>query len=139
MSDTTGLNQTTAGDAINLIISGGADVRLMTSELAYGDTATELDSKEVSGASYSAQSVTEANWTVSFDSTDNTATLTNDAEIDYGEAGEDWGVVVDFAIHNPATDQFIIADEPNNPDITQGENVSFPADAITYTLGATQP
>lgn len=139
MSSTTGFNQTAAGNAIDLIISGGADVRLMTSELAYNDLAMDLDTKEVSAASYSAVTVSEANWSVSFDGTDNTATLTNDSVVDFGDAAEDWGTVVAIAIHQAGTDNFIISDETNDPQITTGESVSFPAGEITYTLGATQP
>lgn len=139
MSSTTGFNQTAAGNAIDLIISGGADVRLMTSELAYNDLATDLDTKEVSAASYSAVTVSEANWSVSFDGTDNTATLTNDSVVDFGDAAEDWGTVVAIAIHQAGTDNFIISDETNDSQITTGESVSFPAGEITYTLGATQP
>lgn len=136
MSDSTGFNQTAATDAIDLIISGGAEVRLMTTGLAYDDTESDLDSKEVSATSYDSVTVAEGDWSVSYDVAGNTATLENAAEIDFGIAGEDWGTVVDFAIHEPATDRFIIADETNDPEITAGEDVSFPANSITYTLGA---
>lgn len=139
MSETTGFNQTAAQAAIDTIIAGGADVRLMTTALEYGDTATELGNKEVTGASYTVKTVAEADWSVSFDSTTNTVTVENANAIDYGEVTEDWGTVVDFAIQDPATDKFIIADEPNDPEITQGEDVSFPNGTITYTLGAAQP
>ena len=135
MGTRTGFNSSAAADAIDTIISGGADVRLFTSELAYGDTQTELDSKEVSAESYSAVNVDEADWTVSSDSTNEESTLENAASVDFGSAQEDWGTVVDAAIHDPTTDSFIIADEVNDPTITAGEDVSFPAGEITYTLG----
>jgi len=135
MSTETGLNQTAASAALDLIISGGADVRLMTQDLAYNDGSAELDSKEVSAADYSAYNVAQADWNVSFDTTNNKATLENGIVVDFGETQNDWGTVVDIAIHDPATDEFIIADEPNNPEITTGEEVSFPVGDITYTLG----
>jgi hypothetical protein len=135
MSTETGLNQTAASAALDLIISGGADVRLMNQDLAYNDGAAELDTKEVSAADYSAYNVAQADWDVTFDTTDNKATLENGIVVDFGETQNDWGTVVDIAIHDPSTDEFIIADEPNNPEITTGEEVSFPTGDITYTLG----
>ena len=135
MSQTSGFNQTAADSAIDNIIAGGADVRLMNSQLDYTDGDTELGNKEVSAADYTVQSIAEADWTVSFDSTTNTATLENANEISYGQINNDWGTVVDVAIQDPTTDEFIIADETNQPDLTTGEDVSFPAGEITYTLG----
>lgn len=130
-----GFNQTAASSAIDNIIAGGADVRLFTTELAYGDGATELDTKEVSAADYTAVNVAEADWNVTADAANNEITLNNGAVVDFGETQNDWGVVVDAAIHDPTTDAFIIADEVNDPDITTGEDVSFPAGEIAYTLG----
>ena len=135
MSQTTGFNQTAAESAIDNIIAGGADVRLMTSQLDYTDGDAELDTKEVSATDYSVQNIAEADWTVSFDSTTNTATLENANEIDYGTIDNDWGTIVDVAIQDSGTDEFIIADETNEPTLTTGEDVSFPAGEITYTLG----
>ena len=135
MSQTSGFNQTAAQSAIDNIIAGGADVRLMTSQLDYNDGDTELGNKEVSAADYTVKSIAEADWTVSFDATTNTATLENANEISYGQIENDWGTILDIAIHDPTTDEFIIADEPNEPDLTTGEDVSFAAGDITYTLG----
>jgi len=135
MSQTSGFNQTAAQSAIDNIIAGGADVRLMNSQLDYTDGDTELGNKEVSAADYTIKSIAEADWSVSFDSTTNTATLENANEISYGQINNDWGVILDVAIQDPTTDEFIIADETNQPDLTTGEDVSFPAGEITYTLG----
>jgi len=135
MSQTSGFNQTAAQSAIDNIIAGGADVRLMTSQLDYGDGATELDTKEVDAADYTVKSIAEADWSLSFDSTTNTATLENANEISYGQINNDWGTILDIAIHDPTTDEFIIADEPNQPDLTTGEDVSFAAGDLSYTLG----
>jgi hypothetical protein len=135
MSQTSGFNKTAAQSAIDNIVGGGADVRLMTSQLDYTDGDTELGNKEVSAADYTVKSIAEADWTVSFDSSTNTATLENANSISYGEIQNDWGVIVDIAIQDPGTDEFIIADEPDTPELTTGEDVSFPAGDLTYTLG----
>jgi hypothetical protein len=135
MASDTGLNQTAATTAVNAIISGGADVRLMTTALAYDDVATDLDSKEVSAADYSPVNVAEADWGISYDVANGELTLTNSVVVDFGTTQNDYGTVVDVAIHDPTTDEFIRADEVNDPNITTGEDVSFPAGEITYTLG----
>jgi hypothetical protein len=135
MSQTSGFNQTAAQSAIDNIIAGGADVRLMTSQIDYGDGDTELGNKEVSAADYTVKSIAEADWTVSFDASTNTATLENANEITYGTIDNDWGTILDVAIQDGSTDEFIIADETKQPDLTTGEDVSFPAGEITYTLG----
>jgi len=135
MSQTSGFNQTAAQSAIDNIIAGGADVRLMTSQLDYTDGDTELGNKEVDAADYTVKNIAEVDWTVSFDSTTNTATVENANEISYGQINNDWGTILDIAIHDPTTDEFIIADEPNQPDLTTGEDVSFAAGDLSYTLG----
>jgi len=135
MAVDTGLNQTAAQAAIDSVIAGGADVRLMTTALSYSDTATELDSKEVSAADYASVSVAEVDWNVTFDAPNGTATLTNASVVDFGQTTNDYGTVVDVAIHAPTTDKFIRGNEPNDPTITAGEEVQFSAGDITYTLG----
>ncbi|WP_157972354.1 hypothetical protein [Saliphagus sp. LR7] len=130
-----GLNQTAAQSAIDVIIAGGADIRLMTTSVNYDDTQTELDTKEVGTADYSAETVAQADWTTTADVPGENTTLENDVVIDFGQAENDWGTVVDVVIHDADTDEFIVADEPNDPEITIGEEVSIPAGAITYTLG----
>lgn len=135
MGTRTGFNDTAAADAISTIIAGGADVRLFTTALSYSDTQTGLDTKEVSAADYSVYSVAEADWTLTADATNEETVLENGIVVDFGQTQNDWGVVVDVAIHDPTTDSFIIADEVNDPDITTGEEVSFPIGDITYTLG----
>jgi hypothetical protein len=135
MASDTGLNKTAATTAVNAIISGGANVRLMTTALAYDDVATDLATKEVSAADYSAVNVAEADWSISHDIPNGELTLTNSAVVDFGEATNDYGVVVDVAIQDPTTDEFIRADEVNDPNITAGEKIRFPAGEITYTFG----
>ena len=135
MSSESGLNETAAEYAIDGIVDPDADVRLFTTALNYDDTASDLDTKEVSAADYTSVNVALADWDVNFDATNNEATLQNGVEVDFGETENDWGTVVDVAIHRPGTDRFIIADEPNDPEITTGEQVSFPVGDITYTLG----
>lgn len=134
-SSETGFGKTVATDAVNQIISGGADVKLMTSAVDYTDTESDLDSKEVSAADYDPVNVPEADWSFTYDNSTNKLTLENSAQVDFGTAQNDYGVVKEIVIHDDGTDQFIIADETNDPDITAGEDVRFPANNITYTLG----
>lgn len=131
----TGFNATTAQEAVDLIIAGGADVRLFNTSLDYDDVEADLDTKEVDNADYTSVNVAEADWNVTVDTANQELTLTNANEVSFGTANSDWGIVVDAAIHNPGSDLFIIADEVNDPDITGGEDVSFPAGEISYVLG----
>jgi hypothetical protein len=135
MSTRPGLNETAANSAIDDIIAGGADVRLMTAEVNYTDTNTDLDSKEVSASDYTKINVAEADWNVTVDAANYETTLGNANEVSFGEINNDWGVVVDAVIQDPSTDEFIISDEPNDPDLTSGETVRFPAGDLSYTLG----
>lgn len=135
MSSESGLNETAAEYAIDGIVDPDADVRLFTTALNYDDTESDLDTKEVSAADYTSVNVPITDWDIAFDNTNNEATVENAVEVDFGETANDWGTVVDVAIHQSGTDRFIIADEPNDPEITTGEQVSFPVGDITYTLG----
>ncbi|HMA77588.1 MAG TPA: hypothetical protein VKP88_00415 [Candidatus Paceibacterota bacterium] len=135
MASDTGLNQTAATTAVNAIISGGADVRLLNTAVSYDDVAADIDTKEVSATDYSPVNVPEADWNIAYDAANGELTLTNSAVVDFGEVANDYGVVVDVVIQDPTTDEFIRADEVNDPDITAGEQVRFPAGEITYTLG----
>lgn len=130
----TGLNQDGAAAAIQNIIGTSADVRLMGTAVDYDDGATELSTKEIDGDDYAAQTVAEADWTITPNVGGEDSELTNDNEIDFGTAGSNWGNVVDVVIHGDG-DEFIIADEPSNPDVTMGAEVTIAAGAITYTLG----
>jgi hypothetical protein len=134
MSATSGLSQAAAQAAVDEIIAGGADVRLFTSALAYDDTAANLDNKEVSATDYDPVSLAEADFSVTFDPATSTLTLENAVQVDYGTAQNDYGTIVEVAIHAPTTDKFIRADEPNDPTVTAGEDVFFPANEITFTL-----
>ena len=134
MSATTGLNETAAASAIDQIISGGADVRLLGTDPDYDDGATELSTKEISGSGYTAQTVAEIDWTVTPDAIAGTSTLTNDNEIDFGQAGDNWGEIRAIVIDGGGG-AFIRADEPTNPDVTTGAEVSVPPGGIEYTLG----
>ena len=133
MSSNTGGSETMHSNAIDLVIGDGADVRLMAESVDYGDGPTELDSKELSGTGYSSVNVSEADWSVSTDAATRTSTLTNDNEVDFGESDSDWGTVVEVVIDGGNGD-YIVADEPNDPELT-GEEYSFPAGEIEYTLG----
>lgn len=135
MSDTTGGSQDFHNGAIEQVTSGGATVRLMAETVDYADTQTELDNKELSGTGYSAQTVAEADWNVSFDNATRTATLENADVVDFGETATDWGVVEEVVIDaDDGSDIYLLADEPNKPDLT-GEDYRFPIGEITYTLG----
>lgn len=138
MSADTGRNQAEQQEAIEQFLQNGVDVRLFTSELAYDDVAADLDTKEVSAASYAAVSTTDlTDWSISHDAANGQMTITNDVDLDFGLAEEDWGTVVDGCLHIAGTDRIIRADEVDDPEITQGEEIVLPAGQFEATFGNT--
>jgi hypothetical protein len=135
MSATTGLSQAAAQAAVNEVISAGADVRLFTTALAYDDTASDLNSKEVSATGYSPVTVAEADWNLTFDVANSQVTLTNANTVDFGTTSSNYGTIVEVAIHENGTDKFIRLDEPNDPNVTSGETISFPVGELEFVLG----
>jgi len=136
MSADTGGNLTLHGYWIDELLSGGVTIRLLTTAVDYDDTDADLTAKEVDAAGYSSQSVAATEWSTTTDVPTGTTTLTNDSVIDFGTADADWGIVVDFVIQNDANpDRFARIDEPNDPEITEGEDVQFSSNDIEYTLG----
>ena len=131
MTDTTGFGENAAEAAIQNVISGGATVHLLGGgdTAAYGDSGADIDTK-----SDASQAVAEADWTINTPADfSGVATLENDNEIDFGE--QDIGTVDDIVIQNDADgDVWVLADEPDNPDLT-GEDVSIPAGTTIYSLG----
>ena len=72
---------------------------------------------------------------LSFDVANSQVTLENANTVDFGTTSNDYGTIVEVAIHAPTTDKFIRLDEPNDPNVTSGETISFPAGDLTFTLG----
>ena len=135
MSAETGASQNLHEELIDSVIGDGATVRLMNDPVAYSDGQTELDNKEVDAGTYQPVSVAESDWSVSFDASDRTVTLENSTEVDFGETDSDWGTVVEVVIDaDDNSDNYILSNELNDPELT-GENYSFPAGEIVYTLG----
>jgi len=60
----------------------------------------------------------------------------NDAEIDFGVAGGDWGEVTHFGIHTTETGGALMAsgELSASAEITSGEDVSFPIGDLVLTL-----
>lgn len=131
MTDTTGVGDSAATNWITSIISGGASVHLIGGgdTIGYADTASDVDTK-----SDASQSIAEADWTISTPGDfSGVATLENDNLIDFGS--QDIGTVNDVVVKNDSDGSYwILADEPNNPNLT-GEEVTIPAGTTFYELG----
>lgn len=131
MVDSTGFGETAANEAVTNIISGGATVHLLGGgdTMSYSDTGTEVSNK-----SDAEVSVAEADFTITAATGfSDVTTLENDNELDFGT--QDIGTVDEIVIQNDAdTDLWIVADEPNNPDLT-GEDVTIAAGTTLYELG----
>ena len=130
-TSTTGANDALADAMITELISGGATVHLIGggATMSYTDGATEISTD-----SDAEVAVAEADWTISVPADfSGTATLENDNELDFGSPSI--GTVDQIVIQNDSnTDYFVLADEPNDPDLT-GENVTIAAGTTMYELG----
>lgn len=127
----TGAGENLAQAMVEQLISGGATVHL----LGGGDTMTYTDGDtELTSKSDSTVQVAEADWTITNPADfSGTTDLSNDNELDFGTPSI--GTVDQIVIQNDTnTDQWVVADEPNNPDLT-GENVTIAANTTMYELG----
>lgn len=131
MPSTTGAGETLATDMVTDLISGGATVHLLGGgdTMNYSDTGTEVTNK-----SDTTVQVAEADWTITSPADfSGTTDLSNDNELDFGTPSI--GTVDQIVIQNDTNgDLWVVADEPNNPDLT-GENVTISAGTTMYQLG----
>lgn len=137
MANSSGLNSSGATGVIQDIISGGAIVRALSTLPSYSDVSGDLSTYEVSKGGYSSVTVAEADWTLSAGSSfSDGVSLSNDNELNFGQATEDWGEVKGFAIDPDETnvDAFLLDGESAGT-ITEGVKLSIEASGIDYSLG----
>ena len=121
-----GLNETAATAAINNIISGGADIHLLTQQGSYTDTSTEINNKSAASVS-----VAEADFSV-VSATDFTGTTKLELSSDVEFGSQNIGEVLDVAI--VSGDNIIIGNEINTPDLS-GEEYIIRSGEVLYELG----
>jgi hypothetical protein len=121
-----GLNEKAATAAINNIISGGADIHLLTQQGSYTDTSTEINNKSAVSVS-----VAEADFSV-VSATDFTGTTKLELSSDVEFGSQNIGEVLDIAI--VSGDNIIIGNEINTPDLS-GEEYIIRSGEVLYELG----
>lgn len=130
-TDTTGAGESLAEEMSGRVIEGGATIHLLGGgdNALYSDTGADIDTK-----SDASVAVAEADWTITTPSDFNgVVELFNDNELNFGELSI--GTVDDIVIQNDANgDLWLLADEPNNPELT-GEEVSIAAGTTIYEFG----
>lgn len=134
-SSDSGVNSALASNILNNIISSGVDVRLLTSIPSYTDASSDLSTYEIDTATtnYSPITVASADWTVLTGSTfSDGAELTNDNELNFGEAAQDWGTIKAVAVDDGTN--FFVSVQPSDQ-VVEGTEVKIDANAITYSLG----
>lgn len=134
-SSDSGINSGHASNILNSLISGGVDVRLLTTTPNYTDSETNLSGYEIdtSTTNYNPVTVPESDWTVSTGvSFSDGATLENSVEINFGEAAQDWGTIEAIAVEDGTN--FILSVQPSDQ-VVEGTEVKIDPNAITYTLG----
>lgn len=127
----TGASQEAHQYLIDALFSNKVVVRMMGTAVDYEDSYTELNDKEV-GDSVTTDST---DWESSSDSTTRSTTVSNSTEIKFGATNV--GTVVQLVLDpDDGTERYAVVDEVNEPNLT-GEDYSFPAGEIEYTLGGT--
>ena len=156
MTNITGFNAGAATAAIENIIGSdpnntdpavaGANI-ILIGEDAFGTgdndadyNMTEADIDNISAAEKAVQTLSTSEFTIStsgeFGGAGPVATLSNDADVEFGPV--DIAVVDDIVIQSVEDGNlFIVANEPNNPNLT-GEEVTLPANTTLYELGDPQ-
>lgn len=127
----TGAGENLAQRMVEQVITGGATVHLYGGGATanYSDTSTEISSK-----SDATVQVAEADWTITTPADfSGTVTIENNNELNFGSL--DIGVVDQVVIQNDVNaDDFVLAQEPNDPNLT-GESVSISAGTTIYEFG----
>ena len=134
MPSNSGANDAAVGTLFDSIISGGATVRLLTTDPSKSDTSADLSTYEVNKGGYSAVTVPEADWNVTKDGSFSTAdTLSNANELNFGTATEDWGLVTATVIDS-GNGQFLL-DNDDVGQVPKGIEVTISAGGLTYEHG----
>jgi hypothetical protein len=132
MSSDTGASKQSHSATIDRIFAtgSGVEVKLMGTEVSYGDGAGELDNKQIGPNA----STADADWDVTYDANNRTVTVTNSVEVDFGSTNV--GTVLQIVLDpEDGSEEYVVVDEPNDPQLT-GEEYSYPAGEIEYVLGA---
>lgn len=131
--DNSGANSTLVQHLLGEIIAGGVTIHLVSAAQSYTDGAAELSAdSEVS------VTVAEADFTVDAAGGFATvATLTTNADIVFDVSGVTTSTtIVELAIQNQTnTDQFVLSDETNDPDIGALDTYTLEAGEVLYELG----
>jgi hypothetical protein len=132
MSSDTGASKQSHSATIDRIFAtgSGVEVKLMGTEVSYGDGAGELDNKQIGPNA----STADADWDVTYDASNRTVTVTNSVKVDFGSTNV--GTVLQIVLDpEDGSEEYVVVDEPNDPQLT-GEEYSYPAGEIEYVLGA---
>ena len=129
MTDTSGFSADGQVQAIETVISGGADLALLPDghAVGHGDSASDVQS-----AAAVSETVPEGDFDVSPGSGFNdAATLSLNSDVEYGEVDE--GVLTDFAVVGDTA--WILGEEIEDSPDTTGEEVTIPAGQTLYEIG----
>lgn len=133
MTSATGANDTLAQHLLGEIIANGVTIHLLSADQAYTDGGTAL-----SADSEASQNVAAADITInSATGFSDTATLTNDADIDFDVSGTTASTTIThLAIQDQTnTDRFVLADETNDPDIGSLDTYTISAGTVLFEYG----
>lgn len=132
MTDSTGANDNLAQHLLGEIISGGVTAHLVDAAQNYTDGDTE-----VSSDSLVSENIAEADLTAnSATGFADTATITNDNAVEFDVSGESTTAVEVVVQNQTETGRFVLADETNDPDLSELDTWTLEADTTLYEFGS---
>lgn len=131
MTDVSGMGATTAQTSIELVTNGGIEIHLCDTAVSKTDSATDID-----GKSALSQNVAEADTTITtatdFSGVD---TLANDVDVVF-DVSTNTEIIVDVVIRSQTDDsQWLVADELNDPDLSENDEYRIDANTTLYEHG----
>jgi predicted ATP-binding protein involved in virulence len=131
MTSSTGLGETSAQSAIQNFIDGGVTIHLLDTALGYTDTSTEITNNSVVS-----QTVAQADLTINTPTSfSGVATLENDNDIVYDVSAETATIVEVVIQSQNSVEEWALADETNDPDLSNLDEYRIDATTILYELG----
>jgi len=131
MTNSTGANDTLAQHLLGQVISGGVTVHLVDAAQNYTDGASAVSNDSIVSKNIAETALTTNSATGFSDA----ATITNDNDVDF-DVSSSSATAVEVVIQNQNnTNRFVLADETNDPDLSNLDTWTLSSGTTLYELG----
>lgn len=130
-TNSTGQGSNASQHTLDELIAGGVTLHPVDTAMDYGDGATEISNKSILSTNIAEADLTAA----AASGFDGSSTITNDSDIVIDVSGET-ATAVEVVLQNQSnTDRWALADETNDPDLSQIDTYRIDANTTLYSLG----